>query len=159
MAQNPAVKGSLVAQTIEQYRKLRDEDLAVLEEPPNISRWYELSFYQRLMELVYEHDPEGGGPRDEWQRKMCFEYGQKLLEADRYRIEVREATDFPDFLAAARLRPPHTIGHVALEACAEQLRHRCRSLPAAIPSCHPCRTGSATQGSPSARSERSGRFF
>jgi hypothetical protein len=166
MAERPSVKGSLVATAIEKGRKLleegglsereletrlRPEDLAVLEEPTNVSKWYDLEFYQRLAELM--HDVEGG-PRDEYFRKQGFERGLKLIEAglyqqmeyversqvsgeldpkarfeaygrdlklfvtlsaailnfsrwsvvrdpdhaDRYRIEVRDAAAFPDFL-------------------------------------------------------------
>ena len=166
MAEKPSVKGSLVAQTIENTRKLlekeilspgelearlRPEDLALLEEPTHVSKWYDVECYQRLAELL--HDVKGG-PRDEYFRKTGFATGQKLIEAglyqqmeyvrrpkvareldpkarfeaygrdlklfvtlsgailnfsrwsvaldpdhaDRYRIEVRDAAAFPDFM-------------------------------------------------------------
>ena len=166
MAKKPSVKGSVVAGTIENARKLleegslspadlearlRPEDLALFEEPTNVSKWYDLEFYRRLAELLHEVD---GGPRDEYFRKKGFDRGHKLIEAglyqqmeyvrrpkvarerdpearfeaygrdlklfvtlsgsllnfsrwsvardpdhdDRYRIEVRDAAAFPDFL-------------------------------------------------------------
>lgn len=166
MAEKPSVKGSLVAGAIETVRKLLEEgelsagelaarlgpeDLALLEEPPNVSRWYDLEFHERLAELLYDLE---GGPREEYFRKKGFARGQKLIEAglyqqmeytgrsqvsreldprarfeaygrdlklfvtlssvilnfsrwsvardpdhdDRYRIEVRDAADFPDFM-------------------------------------------------------------
>ena len=166
MAGKPSVKGSVMAETIENTRKLleegslspgdlearlRPEDLALLEEPTNVSKWYDLEFYQRLAELLHEVD---GGPREEYFRKKGFDRGHKLIEAglyqqmeyverpkvaqeldpktrfeaygrdlklfvtlsgailnfsswsvaldpdhaDRYRIEVRSASAFPDFM-------------------------------------------------------------
>ena len=166
MAEKPSVKGSLVAAAVEKTRKLLEEGrlspgelearlgpegLALLEEPMNVSKWYDLELYQSLAELL--HDLEGG-PRDEYFRKQGFGRGQKLIEAglyqqmeyverpkvaqeadpnarfeayerdlkrfvtlsgallnfsswsvardpdhaDRYRIEVRDAADYPDFL-------------------------------------------------------------
>ena len=166
MAAKPSVKGSLLAETVENARKLLEEgslsrselearlrpgDLALFDEPTNVSRWYDLEFYQRLAELL--HDLEGG-PRDEYFRKKGFARGRRLMEAglyqqmeyaersrlarerdpkarfeaygrdlklfvtlsgailnfsrwsvvrdpdhaDRYRIEVRDAVAFPDFM-------------------------------------------------------------
>ena len=166
MAARPSVKGSLVAETIENVRKMREEgvlspgeletrlrpeDLALLEEPTHLSKWYDVGSYQRLAELL--HDVEGG-PREEYFRSKGFARGQKLIaaglyqqmeyverpkvaqemdpkarfeaygrdlklfvtlsgailnfsswsvapdpdHADRYRIEVRDASAFPDFM-------------------------------------------------------------
>jgi hypothetical protein len=96
MAEKPSVKGSVMTETIENTRKLleegslspgdlearlRPEDLALLEEPTNVSKWYDLEFYQRLAELLHELD---GGPREEYFRKKGFDRGQKLIEAGLY---------------------------------------------------------------------------
>jgi hypothetical protein len=96
MAEKPSVKGSVVAETIENARKLLEagslspgdlearlspEDLALFEEPTNVSKWYDLKFYRRLAELL--HDVEGGPP-DEYFRKKGFDRGQKLIEAGLY---------------------------------------------------------------------------
>lgn len=166
MAEKPSVKGSVVAETIENARKLleegrlsrdelearlRPEDLALFEQPTNVSKWYDLGFYERLAELL--HDVEGE-LREEYFRRKGYARGQRLIEAglyqqmeyvgrsqvarqldpkarfeaygrdlklfvtlsgailnfsrwsvardpdhdDRYRIEVRDAAAFPDFL-------------------------------------------------------------
>jgi hypothetical protein len=96
MAEKPSVKGSVVAETIENARKLleegslsqadleaalRPEDLALFEEPTNVSKWYDMEFYRRLAELLHEVD---GGPRDEYFRKKGFDRGHKLIEAGLY---------------------------------------------------------------------------
>jgi hypothetical protein len=96
MAEKPSVKGSVVAETIENARKLleegslslshleaklRPEDLELFEEPTNISKWYDMEFYQRLAELLHEVD---GGPRIDYFRKKGFDRGHKLIEAGLY---------------------------------------------------------------------------
>lgn len=96
MAEKPSVKGSVVAETIENTRKLleegslspgdlearlRPEDLAMFDEPTNVSKWYDLEFYRRLAELLHDVD---GGPRDEYFRKKGFDRGHKLIAAGLY---------------------------------------------------------------------------
>ena len=101
MAKKPSVKGSLVAETIENARKtlekgtlspadlearLRPEDLAEFREPPSLGRWYDLEFYQHLAELLCEVE---GGDREQYFRKLGFARGQMLNLRTRDQAEQR----------------------------------------------------------------------
>ena len=96
MARKPCIKGTAIADLVEDTRKLLNdgkisqreiearltaEDLALLEEPVVESRWYDIHSYRRLTELL--RDVEGEG-RDEYARGRGRARGQKLIEGGLY---------------------------------------------------------------------------
>ena len=96
MAQKPCIKGTAIADLVEDTRKLLNdgkisqreiearltaEDLALLEEPVVESRWYDVHSYRRLTELL--RDVEGEG-RDEYVRGRGRARGQRLIEGGLY---------------------------------------------------------------------------
>jgi len=96
VAQKPCIKGTAIADLVEDTRKLLNdgkisqreiearltaEDLALLEEPVVESRWYDIHSYRRLTELL--RDVEGDG-RDEYARGRGRARGEKLIEGGLY---------------------------------------------------------------------------
>jgi hypothetical protein len=96
MAQKPSIKGTVVAELVEDTLKLLDkgevsrndlearlrpEDLALLDQPVVASKWYDIELYRRLSELLRDLD---GGGSDEYIRERGFTRGKKLMEAGLY---------------------------------------------------------------------------
>jgi hypothetical protein len=96
MAQKPSIKGTAVAELVEDTLKLLDrgevsrsglearlrpEDLAVLDEPVVVARWYDIELYRRLSELLRDLD---GGGSDQYVRERGFARGKTLMEAGLY---------------------------------------------------------------------------
>jgi len=92
----PSIKGSVFASVVEDVRKLiaggdmsraeaerrlRAEDLALLEAEVFVSHWYDIRAYSRLSELL--RDVQGGGD-NEFLREKGRETARRLLEAGLY---------------------------------------------------------------------------
>jgi hypothetical protein len=119
MTAAPSIKGSVFAGVVDDVLKLlgsgrvsREEaarwlqpaDLALLEEPVLITRWYDIQAYARMGELL--RDVEGDGS-NEYLRQLGRQTAQRLLEAGLYsqleylhRVEVATAVDGPTRVSA-----------------------------------------------------------
>lgn len=107
-----SIKGSIFSRAVEDLRKLvtegevsRDElerrlrpsDLAYLDQPLQLSGWYDVKAYGRMLELL--RDVAGGG-KNEYLRARGVESAEALLEAGLYqqmeyldRTKLAAATD------------------------------------------------------------------
>ncbi len=112
MAQKPCIKGTVIANLVEDTRKLLSDgrisqheiearltaqDLAFLEEPAAPSQWYDIHSYRRFTELLRDVEGEGS---DEYVRERGRARGEQLIEAGLYqqleylgRSQVKRAMD------------------------------------------------------------------
>lgn len=112
MASIPSIKGSVFAGVVEDVNKLlesgrvsrqdagrwlRPEDIALLQEPVVITRWYDIRIYTRMNELLREVEGEGS---NEYLRGLGRQTARRLLEGGLYsqleylnRVEVRNTAE------------------------------------------------------------------
>lgn len=108
----PSVKGAILAVAVKELRKLLDdgvltaghlgrwlhpEDLAIVEEPPLVSGWYDVGVLERVSLLL--RDVVGGGS-DDHLRELGRRAAQELIASGRYpqlayarRAEVQALAD------------------------------------------------------------------
>jgi len=96
LARTPCIKGSVFVRAVEDIckltsagtlsrdelrRRLRPDDLALLDQPVSASGWYDVQVYGRLLELL--RDVEGEG-KHEYLRQRGARSAQLLLQAGLY---------------------------------------------------------------------------
>jgi len=119
MSSVPSIKGSVFSGVVEDVNKLlqsglasrreatrwlQPEDIALLDKPVVITRWYDIRIYTRMNELL--RDVEGGGS-NQYLRTLGRQTANRLLEAGLYsqleylsRTEVSKVGDGPARFAA-----------------------------------------------------------